>query len=70
VLRAGGFRFGAVVTGQSPINVERVGVVSLNEVAVVAIHRAYEVADAFLNDRMEAACEGIAPGDEIDSKVG
>jgi hypothetical protein len=44
--------------------------VTLNEVAVVAIHRADEVADAFLNDRMEAACEGIAPGNEIGRKVG
>ena len=44
--------------------------VALDEVAVVAIHRADEVADAFLNERMEAACEGIAPGDEIGRKVG
>ena len=44
--------------------------VSLNEVAKVAIHRADEVADAFLNDRMEAACKGIALGNEIGRKVG
>lgn len=42
---------GRIVTAQRPVDVDGVGVVSLDQLRIVAVHRADEVADAGAQDR-------------------
>nr|AGO88242.1 protein of unassigned function [Methylobacterium oryzae CBMB20] len=43
------------VACQCAIDIDRMGVVALDEVGVVAVHRPDEVAEAFLHDRVNTA---------------
>jgi hypothetical protein len=54
----------AVVAPQRPLDVDRVGIVSLDEVRAVAVHRAHEAGERWLDRAGKAAAEpGRLPGE-------
>jgi hypothetical protein len=61
---------GAVIARERAVDIDRVGAVPFDEVAVVAAHRAHQGADAVLENGGEPAAEGGGFGDEGGGQVG
>ena len=66
-LQDASFRIRGIVVRQSGIDVARVSIVALDEVRVVAIHRAHEVANALANRPLNLARQVAGSGDQVDS---
>jgi hypothetical protein len=63
------FRLGAVVVVERPLDVDGVGVVPFDQVAVVAVHRPHQIGERAHDAFGQAAPEPGRPGRKLDRKV-
>ena len=64
------FRVGAVVIPECPLNIDRMGIVSFDQVAVVAVHRPHQLSQRGQHAARQSVPEtGRTPG-KFDRKVG
>jgi hypothetical protein len=60
----------AVIAPERPLDIDRVGVVTFDQVAVLAIHRPHEIGQRVAETDRQGAAEAGASRRQIDGKVG
>lgn len=58
-------RIGSVGASQRTVDIDRVSVVALNQVGIVAVHRANQVADGRPQRRMKPGCQCAGLGNQL-----